>query len=324
LDRWAVHAQRQQVLDIGDEMMRLTLCIVGEALVSRDLTNEADELGQTVTVAMQYVNYRIRHLLAPPLFVPTPRNLQFKRAKRKAHEFIKQVIRERRDEGTERNDFLGMLMAARDEQSGAVMSDQQVRDEALTFLAAGHETTALALTWTWYLLSQHPDVERRLRAEVDQVLNRRLPTFDDISRLQLTRRVIEESMRLFPPVWMLSRTALQDDVVGGFHIPAGSLILVSQYVTHRHPDFWPDPENFDPDRFLPERVAKRPRYAYFPFSGGPRICIGNHFAMMEAILAVAMTIQRFRIQILPDHPVVADPIFTLRPKYGVRATVHCV
>jgi cytochrome P450 len=324
LDRWQRYANTGETLNVGDEMMRLALCVVGEALIGRDLSGESDVLTRTVTIAMQYINYRIRHLLAPPLFVPTLRNLQFKRARRTAHRHIDQMIRERRDEGVDRDDLLGMLMSARDELSGAPMTDPQVRDEAITFLAAGHETTAVALTWTWYLLSLHPEVERRLRAEIHHVLGGRQPRADDLSRLQFTRRVIEESMRLYPPVWMMSRRVVQDDVVGGYRIPAGSLILLSQYVTHRHPHFWPNPEGFDPDRFLPERVAERPRFAYFPFSGGPRTCIGNHFAIMEAMLAVAMTMQRFRIELLPGHPVIPDPIFTLRPKHGVLAVVRTV
>lgn len=322
LDRWQRYAKTGDVVDIGDEMMRLAMRIVGEALFSRDISGQSDELGRAIGVAMEYITYRIQHLLAPPLFLPTLRNQRFKRARKVVDRLIDAMIQERRSAETAGNDLLGMLLSARDEESGGLMADQQVRAEAVTFLGAGQETTAVALTWTWYLVSQHPDVERRLRAEIDEVLSGRPPTADDLPRLSLTRRVIEESMRLFPPVWMMSRGVVHDDSLGGYHIPAGSFVSASQYVTHRHPQFWPDPERFDPDRFLPEQAASRPRFAYFPFAGGPHSCIGSEFAMMEAIFAVAMTMQQFKVELVPGHPVVPDPIFTLRPKHSVLALLR--
>jgi cytochrome P450 len=324
LDGWEGHAASGAELNVGEEMMRLALRIVGEALFSRDVSAETAELGRAVTVAMQYVAYRIQHVLAAPLVVPTRRNRQFQRARTTVDRLVYQMIRERRAEPAGRDDLLGMLLAARDEQTGEQMSAQEVRDEAVTFLAAGHETTAVALTWTWYLISRHPEVERRLRAEIGQVLGGRLPTSADLPRLRVCRMAIEESMRLYPPVWMMSRGVVADDAVDGYRIPAGSVVLVSQYVTHRHPEFWPNPEGFDPDRFSPEQSASRPRFAYIPFAGGPHSCIGSEFAMMEAVLAVAMTLQRFRLQLVPGHPVVPDPIFTLRPKHGVFAVVKSV
>jgi cytochrome P450 len=324
LDRWNHHAQRAEPVNLGDEMMRLALRIVGEALFSRDISSKSDELGRAVSVAMEYINYRVQHLLAPPLFVPTPRNLRFQRARQTVDQLIYDMIRERRFDGTTREDFLGLLISARDEERNESMTDQEVRDEAVTFLGAGHETTAVALTWTWYLLSQYPEVERQLRAEIAQRLGGRRPTADDLPRLSLARRVIEESMRLFPPVWMMSRGVVHDDSLGGYHIPAGSLVLVSQYVTHRHPAFWPNPERFDPERFCPEQSALRPRFAYFPFAGGPHSCIGNEFAMMEAVFAVAMTMQRFKLELVPGQPVVPNPIFTLRPKHSVLVMLRSV
>jgi cytochrome P450 len=318
LDQWEHYAQTSSAVDIGREMMRLALRIVGEALFSRDISDQSDEFGRAVNVSMEYINYRIRHLLAPPQLVPTPRNLRFRHAKGTVDRLINDMIRERRLDGsTPKGDLLGLLLSARDEERNESLTDQQVRDEAVTFLGAGHETTAVSLTWTWYLLSRHPEVERRLRVEIEQVLGGRRPTVDDLPRLSLTRRVVEESMRLYPPVWMMSRGVLHDDSLGGYHIPAGSMVLVSQYVTHRHPQFWPNPEGFDPDRFCPELSADRPRFAYFPFAGGPHSCIGAEFAMMEAVLAVAMTMQRYKLELVPGHPVVPDPIFTLRPKHSV-------
>jgi cytochrome P450 len=232
------------------------------------------------------------------------------------------MIQERRsDRSSRQEDLLALLLSARDEERNESLTDQQVRDEAVTFLGAGHETTAVALTWTWYLLSRHPEIERRLRVEIEQVLGDRRPTANDLPRLALTRRVVEESIRLYPPVWMMSRGVLHDDSLGGYQIPAGSMVLVSQYVTHRLPQFWPNPEGFDPDRFGPELSADRPRFAYFPFAGGPHSCIGSEFAMMEAVLAVAMTMQRYKLELVPGHPVVPDPIFTLRPKHSVLAVL---
>jgi cytochrome P450 len=217
-----------------------------------------------------------------------------------------------------------MLLRARDAETGESMSDQHLRDELVTFIGAGHETTATALAWTWYLLSKYPMVDRQLRAEVSAVLGQRRPTVEDLVKLQYTRMVIEEAMRLYPPVWALTRTAAEDDEFGGYHIPAKSVVILSQYVTHRHPEFWENPEGFDPERFAPERYADRPRYAYFPFAGGPHQCIGVDFAMMEAQFVVAMVAQRFRLHLVSGYEVEPDPIFTLRPRPGVLVTLHPV
>jgi cytochrome P450 len=188
----------------------------------------------------------------------------------------------------------------------------------MTLLLAGHETTATALTWTWYLLSKHPDAACKLRVELDEVLGRRVPTVEDLPALEFTRRVIQESMRLYPPVWIISRTAIEEDEIGGYPIPAGSVVLVSQYAMHRHPDFWENPERFDPDRFLPERSRGRHPYAYFPFGGGPRLCIGADLAMLETQLILVTLAQRFQLELLPGHPVEPEPLITLRPRYGMK------
>jgi cytochrome P450 len=322
LDGWADYARSGAPLNVGREMVTVALRIVGEALFSLDVSAEAATIGQAVNVAMEYLNYRINHLLAPPLFVPTARNLRFRRSKTTVDKLVYDTINQRRLAGTTHHDLLGMLMGARDAETGQQMNDLEVRNEAITFLGAGHETTAMALTWTWYLLSTHPEVQRQVRGEVDQVLAGRRPELADLPQLALTRRVIEESMRMYPPVWALSKEAVADDTIGGFHIPKKSLIILVQYVTHRLPEFWPNPEAFDPDRFLPEAVAARPRFAYFPFGGGPHTCVGAEFAMQEAIVVVAMTLQRYRLDLLGGHPVLPDPIFTLRPKFGVLSTVH--
>ena len=212
-----------------------------------------------------------------------------------------------------------MLLSARDEETGAGMTDRQLRDEVLTMLLAGHETTSLALSWTYYLLSQHPDVERSIADEVDRVVGGGRPSFAHLDRLTCTRRAIEESLRLYPPAWGFSRQAIGDDEIGGYRVPRGSLVFLIPFVIHRRPKLWPDPDRFDPDRFAPEHESARPRFAYIPFGGGPRGCIGNQFAMVEAQLIVAAIAQRYRIELVPDQDIRPEPLITLRPAPGIRA-----
>jgi len=215
-----------------------------------------------------------------------------------------------------------MLLAARDEETGEGMNDQQVRDEVMTLLLAGHETTSATLTWIWYLLSQHPEVEQRLHDEVDRVLGGQPPTVDRLDDLPYTRQVIQEAMRLYPPAFFVIRHAIADDEIGGYPVPANSLVLLMSHAVHRHPAFWEEPERFDPERFTPERSAGRPRFAYFPFGGGPRICIGNSFAMMEAQLVLATVAQRYCLRLLPGHPVELQVSLTTRPRHGLPMTLH--
>ncbi len=254
----------------------------------------------------------------PPLWIPTPRNLAFKRARAELDRVVYDIIASRRRRHAPKGDLLDMLLAAREQGSGEGMTDRQLRDEVMTLLLAGHETTATTLTWTWYLLSKHPGAARKLRAELDVVLGGRLPGVGDLPALEYTQRVVRESMRLYPPVWVISRTAIEEDEIGGYTIPAGSILLLSQYAMHRHPDFWENPEGFDPDRFSPERSEGRHRYAYFPFGGGPRLCIGANLAMLETELILAILAQRYRLELLPGHPVEPEPLITLRPRYGMK------
>jgi cytochrome P450 len=211
-----------------------------------------------------------------------------------------------------------MLMDARDESSGEAMTDAQLRDEVMTLLLAGHETTANALTWAFYLLALNPDVLERVEAEVDEVLAQRPPSFRDLGNLTYCTMVLQETLRLYPPAYALARTAVADDVVGGYHVDAGASITLSPYLTHRHPAFWEQPDHFDPERFRSERSAERHRYAYIPFGAGPRKCIGNNFAMTEGVLIMAMVAQRYRLALQPGHPVALEPLITLRPRYGIK------
>jgi cytochrome P450 len=248
--------------------------------------------------------------------------VRFARAKKTLDDLVFRIIAARRESGEDPGDLLGMLMSARDEDTKASMSDAQLRDELMTLVLAGHETTGNALSWTFYLLSRHPDVARRLKGEVDAVLGERPPALDDLPHLAYTRQVIDEALRLYPPAWIVERQALAHDEVGGFAIEKGAVVGVSPWSIHRSTKLWDNPEGFDPERFRPEAIAARPKLAYLPFGAGPRFCIGNAFALMEIQIIVAMIAQRFVLDLVPGHPVVPDPLVTLRPRHGVRMTLR--
>jgi cytochrome P450 len=231
------------------------------------------------------------------------------------------VIAERRASGSDRTDLLSLLLAARDPETGEAMSDRQLRDEVMTIFLAGHETTALAATWVSYLLAQHPQAEHRLEGELEAVLRGRAPSYDDLERLTYTRMVVEETMRLYPPAWGFSRTALAPDRIGGYDLPRGWLVFIIPWVMHRHPKYWDDPERFDPERFNPARAATRPKFIYLPFGAGPRQCVGNHFALTEALIIVATLAQRYRLHLVSSRRVEPRPLITLRPGDGVAMRV---
>lgn len=318
-ERW----QNGATLDIAHEMMELTLAIVGKTLFDADVEAEADEIGATLTELMSLFK-----LVSSPLSdlldrLPLPRTRRFWRAKARLDETIYRMIEQRRRSGEDKGDLLSMLLLSQDDEGdGRGMGDQQVRDEALTLFLAGHETTANALTWTWYLLGQNPQAEARLHAELATILAGRLPSVDDVPQLTYTRMVLAESMRLFPPAWILGRRALQPYDVGGYTIPAGGLLIMSQYVMHHDPRYYPEPERFDPLRWTPEAQNTRPKFAYFPFGGGPRLCIGESFAWMEGVLLLATIAQHWRLRLAPGFPVATLPLITLRPKHGMRMTVE--
>jgi cytochrome P450 len=251
--------------------------------------------------------------------LPIPRLRRGRQARERLDAIIYGLIRERRASLGDRGDLLSMLLMAQDdEDKGRGMTDRQVRDEAMTIFLAGHETTANALTWTWYLLSQSPDVERRLHDEIDLVLGGSLPTVADVERLPYTMRIVTESMRLYPPAWLLGRRAVNEYRINGYHVPPRSIIVMSQWIVHRDSRHYPDPERFDPDRWTPAFKASLPRFAYFPFGGGPRQCIGESFAWMELVLLVATIAQRWSFDLVPGHPVVPQAAVTLRPKHGMK------
>lgn len=322
LDAWETHADNGQPFDVAADMNELTLTIVGLTLFSRDLSGEAAAVGSAMRDAVKFTADRAMSYLVPPLFLPTRRNRDFRVALRTLDRMVFETIEARRRSGDDGRDLLGMLMSARDEETGERMTARQLRDELMTFILAGHETTAVALSWTWYLLAQHPEVEDRLRREVMGLLGTSPPTIEDLPKLPLTRRVVSEAMRLYPPVWGIGRQSIAADTVGGYQLPAGAVVNMSPWVTHRDPAIWEEPDRFDPDRFLPERSKDRPRFAYFPFSGGPRLCIGESFALMEAQIVIAMTVQRYALRLRPDHVVVPEVHLTLRPRDGLPMTLH--
>jgi len=322
LARWETAAARGDAIDVAAEMSALTLTIVGETLFGLDLSGDAAEAGAALRVALEITAHRAMSYVAPPVWLPTARNRALRAAVRTLDALVCTVIASRRSRDEPGNDLLGMLMAARDEETGEVMSAQQLRDEVMTFLLAGHETTAVALAWTWYLLARHPEIAEGARAEVLAALGDRAPTLDDLPRIPLARMVVEEAMRLYPPVWGIGRQAIAADHIGGYDIPPGALVNLSPWVTHRHPGIWDEPERYDPERFRPGRERTRPRFAYFPFSGGPRLCIGEPFALMEAHLIAAMMLQRYRLTLVDSAPVEPEPTLTLRLRGGLpmRAT----
>jgi cytochrome P450 len=303
------------VIDAHQEMMRLTLRIVVRALFDVE-ADETQEISRSLNVMMR--NSTGVRLLLPPLFrlLPVPRMFEFRQAVSKLNETVYRIIDQRRRDESDSGDLLSVLMDARDED-GSHMDDKQLRDEVMTFLLAGHETTALALSWAWHLLSQDSQVEHKLHQELDRVLGGRIPTVSDLSSLTYSEEVIKESMRLYPPAWSVARTVIQDFELGGCRIPAGANVVMSQWIMQRDPRFFSDPEKFDPDRWSNENIQKLPKFAYFPFGGGPRQCIGASFAMMEAVLLLATIAGRFRLSKVEGQPIVPVPSFTLRPKEGI-------
>jgi len=317
LPAWERAADTGTPLPVFQELMRLTLTVVVRALFGVEVGGHTDTVGEAFTTALEVTNERIISPLPyqPWLYrLPTRSNRAFRQAVDTLEGLVRGLIAQRRAAGSQAEDLLGMLMAASDADTGDTFDDAQLRDEVMTLLLAGHETTATALAWTFHLLAQHPEVEATLHAEVDAALGGRMPTVADLPRLRYVGCVVEEAMRLYPPIWAIPRVPVEDDVVDGFRIPKGDIVILVPYVTHRHPDFWPEPERFAPTRFLPENSKDRPRWAYLPFGGGQRQCIGNNFAMMEAQLLLTLVAQRFRLRGVPGVPVVPEPLVSLRPR----------
>ena len=306
--------------DIHKEMMRVTLQIVGKTLFDADVERDAQDVGKSLEMLLE-IGADFRRTLFVPHWLPTPTNLRLERAIRQIEKVLYRIIAEKRASGRDAGDLLSMLLAAQDED-GSRMTDKQLRDEAITLFLAGHETTANTLSWTWWLLAQNPAVEAKLHEELRAVLGGRTPSLDDLPKLVYTNHIITESMRLYPPAWGTARTAIEDHELGGYAVPKGSGVSFAQWTVHRDPRWYEAPDEFRPERWEGDLMKRLPRFAYFPFGGGPRQCIGNAFALMEAALILATIAQQYRFRLVEGHPVVPLASITLRPRHGIRAVLE--
>jgi cytochrome P450 len=306
--------------DIHKEMMRLTLQIVGKTLFDADVERDAQDIGKSLELLLE-LGANFRRTIFIPQWLPTPTNLRQERAIRQIEKVLYRIIAEKRASGRDSGDLLFMLLAAQDED-GSRMTDQQLRDEAITLFLAGHETTANTLSWTWWLLAQNPAVEAKLHAELRTVLAGRAPSLDDLPKLVYTNYIITESMRLYPPAWGTARTAIEEHEIAGYAVPKGSGVSFAQWTVHRDARWYDAPEEFRPERWEGDLLKRIPRFAYFPFGGGPRQCIGNTFALMETALTLATIAQQYRFRLVEGHPVVPLASITLRPRHGIRVVME--
>ena len=320
-DRW----KPGETLNIATEMMQLTLAVVAKTLFNADVDAEAGDIGESLGVVIEIFNTVLLPFSEYLEKLPLPSVKRFERARAQLDQIIYRIIAERRNSPGDHGDLLSMLLMAQDEDGSGGMSDTQVRDEALTLFLAGHETTAVALTWTLYLLSQNPEIEAQLVSELDRVLNGRLPTFDDIPNLKYVEQVFAEGLRLYPPAWAIGRMTCEPYTMPGPHnweLEPGVILIMSPYVTQRDARYFPDPDRFDPGRWLPERADQRPKFSFFPFGGGTRVCIGERFAWMEGVLLLSVILQRWKLSLSPEQVVEKKALLTLRPKYGMRMRVE--
>lgn len=319
-DRWKGFQQAGKPFELANEMITVTVNIVARALFGTHLGESIKAIGKNITILNTFISDRAKNPFLPPVWVPSRQNRAYRRASKEMDEIIYGIIQDRRKNPEGRDDLLAMLMEARDEETGEGMTDLQLRDEILTLFIAGHETSAISLCWTLILLSQNPEIRSKAQQEIREVIGEREITLEDIPKLAYIRRILDESLRLYPPAWVVGRKTLSDTDVAGFLVEKDVNIIISTYLIHRHPACWENPEAFDPDRFLPERSQDRHKYAYFPFGGGPRLCIGNNFALMEMTMLLAVILQSFtpEAQQAEWEP---EPLVTLRPKGAVRFKV---
>ena len=312
----------KSVVDVTASMSDVTLRLVGETLLSTDFTKDSGRIGAALSLINEDTIARIQDVFTLPIAAPTARNRRYRAAIAELDAVVARTIKARRERSSTDHDLLAMLMEAEDADTGERMNDAQLRDEVMTIMLAGHETTANALSWAFYLLSTNPAVRTRVVEELAKVLGGRTPTTADLAQLPYLKMVFDESLRLYPPAHLIARSPSEDDEIGGYCIPKGSIVFIPIYSIHRHPRYWPNPEGFDPTRFAPENKDSHPRYSYVPFGAGPRLCIGQAFALLEAQLILATLLQRVSFDLLPGHVVQSDPLITLRPKGGLPMTVH--
>lgn len=311
------------IIDVNRAMIRFTMSIIGKILFDTNFLSETDELGAAISTGLAHAVRILMSPFTPPLSIPTPYNRRVRQANSLVENRLRQMIAERRSSSSERNDLLSLLLQARDDD-GQPMSEHQLIDECLTLFTAGHETTAAALAWTWYLLCTHPESYQQLQQEIDRELEGRLPTYADLPRLPYSLQVFKETMRLYPPAPGILREALYDTIIDGYRVPKGATIMISPYALHRRADYFLDPERFHPERFSPEHEKLLPRSAYIPFSAGPRICIGSHLALMEARLLIAVVVQRYTFSLVPGQHIEPDIVhnLALRPGGEVRVKIR--
>lgn len=329
LERWEKH-QPSKPLDVSEEMMQITLNIVTKALFGANVKHLVANVSEALVGVNEFGNERLKSVLPIPLSWPTPSNIKFRKSVDKIERIIYEIIETRRKALAQNadapyNDLLQMLISAEDEETGERMNDKQLRDEVTTIFMAGHETTANAMAWACYLLGHHPDVAEKIRAEAYAVLgDNGLPTYETVRELKYTLQVVQETMRLYPPAYVFSRMAIGPDQIGPYQVPANTTMLMSPYSLHRNPKYWDKPNVFNPDNFLPERIKERHSYAYLPFGGGPRLCIGNNFALMEMQIMLALMARHFDFKLTSRQHIVPEPLITLRPKGGLKMRVFRV
>jgi cytochrome P450 len=321
-ERWERYGRTGEAFDVLPEMMRFTLSVLGKMTFGVDVSHVAETIAPAVrhNVSAMMPQGNLNDFLPP--WLPTPHNRRTAAARKTLMGVMEWVREERRRAGSPGYDLTSLLLSARDDESGERLSEKEVEDEMMTIFLAGHETTGSGFAWALYALATHPEVLRKLDAELTMVLGDRPPLASDVPNLPYLSMVVDECLRVYPPIWAYTRDAKDADVIAGYRIPAGSSVFVSPYVTHRHPDCWKSPNAFDPDHFLPEAVANRPRFAYFPFGGGPRQCIGVHMAKLQMQIAVAMIVQRFHLRVVPGHPIERGAFVSLRPASGILMTVE--
>lgn len=323
--QWTEARRAGEEIDLAVEMNRLTLAVVGETLFGSEVESEAHDIAEALTVIVENFNRMLLPFWKWLRYVPTERNRRLKQAQERLDATIYRLISQRREDGRDHGDLLSMLLAAEDADNPQKrLSDSEIHDQALTLFIAGHETTANALAWTWHLLGRHEEARAKMKTEIDAVLGPdRLPGLEDTQRLPYTTAVFSESMRLFPPVWVVGRRALEDVVIGDYEVPRRTIVITSQYIIQHDERFWPQAAEFRPERWLDRQAqAERPKFAYFPFGGGARVCIGEGFAWAEGVIMLAVMARQWRLEAVPGHPVEFNPTVTLRPKHGLKMTVH--
>jgi cytochrome P450 len=322
LKRWETELKPEMPIEINQEMMRLTLEIIYQTMFSSHFVGSVEKIRDSLTIALRYAAENVKNPISLPLSWPTPRNRKFKQAMQTCNEILYELIDERKKNPTSDEDLLNLLLQAHDESTPEGMNKQQLRDEIGTIFLAGHETTANALTWTWYILAQFPEINRKMRAEIATVLKGRPPTVADLPHLRYTRQVLEESLRLYPPAPIVIRRVMKDTSINGYNLATGTKVFLSIYHVHRHPQFWDKPKQFMPERF--DDKNKQHRCAYMPFGAGPYVCIGRQFALMEAQLILAQIAQKYAFHLVPDQSVEPEVMVTLRPRHGIKMILEPV